>query len=148
MDALRTAVIVEDDLATQALLAAVARRHGLTARVAGDGEAGIALILSEPPSVLIIDLVLPRISGLEVLQRMNETTPALLPRTVVVTAAGDGLLRRAESELRRVHCVMRKPIDIEELGDELLRCLEGADGDGDGHQIPSASARPTRRKQE
>jgi DNA-binding response OmpR family regulator len=148
MDALGTAVIVEDDLATQALLAAVVRRHGLTARVAGDGEAGIALILSERPSVLIIDLVLPRISGTEVLRRMNETTPSLLPRTVVVTAAGDGLLTGAESELRRVHCVMRKPLDIEELGEELLRCLHGTGGDGDGHQIPSVGSRPAQRRRE
>jgi DNA-binding response OmpR family regulator len=148
MDALGTAVIVEDDLATQALLAAVVRRHGLTARVAGDGEAGIALLLADPPSVLIIDLVLPRISGTEVLRRMNETSPKLLPRTVVVTAASDGLLRRAASELRRVHCVMRKPIDIEELGDELLLCLKSGDGDGDGHQIPSVGSRSPKRTRE
>src|SRR5260370_27518668 len=115
MDSFPPAVILEDDLATQALLAAVARRCGLAARVAGDGEAGIALILAERPAVLIIDLVLPRMSGLEVLRRIGDVAPSLLPRTVVVTAADEGTLLRAAPELHRVHCVMRKPLDIEEL---------------------------------
>ncbi len=149
MGASPTAVIVEDDLATQALLAAVARRSGITARLAGDGEAGIALILAERPTVLVIDLHLPRLSGEEVLRRMGEVSPTLLPRTIVVTT-DDGLtLRDATPELRRVRCVMCKPFDIEELGDELLNCVSGAGidggGDGDGHLIP-AGARSAKRK--
>src|SRR5207248_1386469 len=122
-----TAVIVEDDVATLALLAAVARRCGLNARVASDGEAGIALILAERPAVLVIDLVLPRLSGLDVLQRIHQVSPQLLPRTVVVTAADDGAIQRAESALRNVRCVMRKPLDIEELAGELRQCLHLAD---------------------
>lgn len=148
MDPFPTAVILEDDLATQALLAAVARRCGLTARVAGDGEAGIALILAERPAVLIVDLVLPRMNGVEVLRRMGDVAPSLLPRTVVVTAADEGMIRRAASELRRVHCVMRKPLDIQELSQELERCIRGA---GDGMAVteerrPSMMARVPRQK--
>jgi DNA-binding NtrC family response regulator len=117
-----TAVVIEDDVATQALLAAVARRCGLTTRTAGDGEAGMALILAEPPAVLIIDLALPRVSGLDVLRRLQEVAPVLLKRTVVVTA--DELLLRADGNaLRSVACVLRKPFDIELLIEELERCI-------------------------
>jgi CheY-like chemotaxis protein len=122
MDGSSTAVIVEDDVATQALLAAVARRCGLKARLAGDGEAAIALILSDPPSVLVIDLLLPRLSGLDVLRRLHQVSPQLLPRTVVVTAADEKTLQGADPTLRLVRCVMRKPLDIAELGDHLAQC--------------------------
>lgn len=122
MDRSSTAVIVEDDVATQALLAAVARRCGLTARLARDGEAAIALLLAEPPSVLVLDLILPRLSGVDVLQRVHHVWPQLLPRTVVITAADEGTLRRAGVALLKVRCVLRKPLDIEELGGQLEEC--------------------------
>lgn len=141
MDPFPTAVILEDDLATQALLAAVARRCGLTARVAGDGEAGIALILAERPAVLIIDLLLPRMSGLEVLRRIGDVAPSLLARTVIVTAADEGMIRNAISELRRVRCVMRKPLDIEELAEELDDCVRGAGGVLLAKEVPAATIR-------
>lgn len=123
MDGHSTAVIVEDDVATQSLLAAVARRCGLTARVARDGEAAIALILTERPSVLVLDLVLPHLSGVAVLQHVSQVWPQLLPRTVIVTAADEKTLRTVGPALRKVHCVMRKPLDIEELGGEIEQCV-------------------------
>jgi DNA-binding response OmpR family regulator len=142
-----TAVIIEDDLATQALLAAVARRCGLAVRLAGDGEAGLALILAEPPSVLIIDVVLPHVSGAEVLKRLSDAIPRLLACTIVVTAAGEVLLREASPELRRVHCVMHKPLDIDELAGELSACVQRTDPDAaPGRDIPPADSGSARRR--
>ncbi len=42
---------------------------------------------------------------------------------MIITAADEGTLRRADGELRNVRCVMRKPLDIVELSDELERCV-------------------------
>jgi CheY-like chemotaxis protein len=71
---------------------------------------------------LIIDLALPRLSGLEVLERLRDVAPGFLPRTVVVSA-DDSLLRGNAEVLRSVSCVLRKPFDIDLLGDELRRCI-------------------------
>src|SRR5216684_3282772 len=130
MSPLPTAVIVEDDTATSALLAAVVRRHGFNPRTAGDGEAAIALLLAELPAVVLLDLKLPKLSGLEVVRVMRRAFPDLLRRTIVITAMPEPSLSSAGAELRDVRCVLQKPLDLEVLGDELALCLDVAEEQG------------------
>jgi len=111
-------VVIEDDTATQALLAAVARRCGFTPRLASDGEQAIALILAHSPRAVILDLALPRVCGLEVLRFMRRTNPKLLPCTIVI-AAGE---TPDDADLHHVRCVMRKPVSLDDLCLQLDGC--------------------------
>ncbi len=113
--------MVEDDPGIQSLLAAVVRRTGCESTLCDDGDAALHSLREREPDVILLDLLMPKTDGFAVLRHMKKNSPQLLPRTIVVTAAGGSALRRGE--LAWVSCVMRKPLDIEILADEIGICL-------------------------
>jgi DNA-binding response OmpR family regulator len=81
-------LIVEDDRKIAAALAQGFRRDGLTVGVARDGEAALALAAAEPPDLVVLDLMLPRIDGLRVLETLRRRD-AQMP--VLILSARDAL---------------------------------------------------------
>lgn len=114
-------LVVEDDPGIQSLLAAVVRRAGCEATLCEDGDGALKSLAEREPDAILLDLLMPHTDGFAVLRYMKKAAPQLLPRTIVVTAAGGAALRRGELAL--VACVMRKPLDIQMLGDEIGICL-------------------------
>ena len=121
MDNAPVVLVVEDDVATQALLAAVVRRCNCVVRTAGDGETAMAMILAERPDAVILDLLLPKMNGYEVLRHMRNTVPDLLDRTIVTTA-GTALAVPEQGDWSLIRRFLPKPLDPGELADELARC--------------------------
>ena len=69
----RTILIVEDEENNQALMSAVVEDVlGGKAQVCDDGERGIAEALAHPPALVLLDLMLPQVSGWEVARRLRE----------------------------------------------------------------------------
>lgn len=79
----RTVLIVEDDMLFQSAYLAHLREHGYQVRLASDGEEALREIESSPPDLVLLDLVLPRLSGYEVLSRVR-ANPALAKVPVIV----------------------------------------------------------------
>jgi len=67
-------LIVEDDPDTQEILSMIVRSEGHTPRVARDGLEALAMLRSETPALVILDLMLPLLDGLEVCRRAREFT--------------------------------------------------------------------------
>jgi DNA-binding response OmpR family regulator len=82
----RVILVIEDDLAIRRGVVAALRHAGYEAREAGDGIAGAELALAGDLDLVLLDLVLPRRDGLEVLRRIRSAEPAL--PVIVVTARG------------------------------------------------------------
>jgi DNA-binding response OmpR family regulator len=72
MTAQRPVLIAEDDEQLRALLAELLLRSGHDVREAGDGEAAVAAALLERPSVVVLDVGLPLLSGYDVCGRLRE----------------------------------------------------------------------------
>ena len=69
----REVLIVEDDEPSQTLVRAVVEDLlGGTARVCAEGDEAIATALNRPPSLVLLDLMLPRVSGWEVARRLRQ----------------------------------------------------------------------------
>jgi DNA-binding response OmpR family regulator len=68
-------LIVEDDPSILRGLQLNLGMEGYTVRSAMDGEAGLALARSEKPDLLLVDVMLPRLGGLELVQQLRETDP-------------------------------------------------------------------------
>jgi DNA-binding response OmpR family regulator len=79
-------VYIEDDQKLARLTARYLESHGLRVSQAGDAREGIALVLREPPDVILLDLMLPGIDGFEVCRQLRArvTTPIIM-----VTARGE-----------------------------------------------------------
>ena len=82
-----TEILVVEDSPTQAAqLVFLLEDAGYTVSSAGDGVAALELAREVDPDVVILDLMLPRLSGLEVLARMNEDEQLRDVPVIVITA--------------------------------------------------------------
>lgn len=72
-------LVIEDDGSIRALLTALLEREGFDVKTAMDGEAGLAAVYEHDPDVVLLDIGLPRLDGLEVTRRLraNRATRAL-----------------------------------------------------------------------
>lgn len=85
----RARILVVDDEPTVAdLVARYLTRSGYRTRTAGDGETALALAAEEPPDLIVLDVMLPGIGGLDVLRRVAERRPDP-PAVILLTARGE-----------------------------------------------------------
>lgn len=115
-------LVVDDDKAIRELMAAVFRREGLETDVAADGDIAIEQLRRKRYRVLLLDLMMPRLSGWEVIGWLR-SNPEFRPRTVIISTAAD---RTAFSAIDPdvVNAVFVKPFDVAELGSYVRACCE------------------------
>ena len=89
--------------------------------VAYDGESALHLINEDEPEVMLLDLKMPGIDGLEVLRRVKETRPEI--EVIILTGHG--------SEADKEHCMklgafayLQKPLDIDVLSETIREANE------------------------
>jgi CheY-like chemotaxis protein len=114
-------LVVEDDFETRLLLRVLCEREGFQTLPAEDGETALALIAGRHVDVILLDLLLPKVNGFEVMRHLRCTRPALLARTIVMTAATEATTRDCQ-ELLHVFCFRRKPLDVLDLATDVRAC--------------------------
>lgn len=118
------ALVVEDDDGIVNLVRRVLEREEFSVECVRTGAAAIELMKSVAYDLLILDLILPFVSGEEVMAFIEETQPRTLRRVIVMTASP----RKLSCEfLERICKILAKPFDIAEL---VLMARECVRGDG------------------
>lgn len=112
-------LVVEDDSMIRRLVATIVRRCGCVVEVAHNGEEALQKLRAERYDLVLLDLMLPRISGFEVLSTLARERPR--QRVIVVTAASDGDLSRIDRTA--VIAVVRKPFEIDNLRRQVERAI-------------------------
>lgn len=102
-------LVVEDDEIVARLWAKVLGRFGYVCTVCGNGDAAWTLLQEERFHVVVADLMLPRLGGLELLRRLRERYGMYGPEVVVVTARPEMLDDGAKARFR-VAKVIAKPL--------------------------------------
>jgi two-component system nitrogen regulation response regulator GlnG len=98
-------------------------RKGFSVDVAGDGRVAFDQINRNNYSVILLDLMMPDVNGLELLDRMQRDSPSLLKRVIVMSGAAQ---RQVECvNPTQVYDVIRKPFDIDHLVSSAIACSEG-----------------------
>lgn len=105
-------LIVEDDSALGHFLGQGLKLDGFEVELAADGESALALAAQMLPEVMILDLGLPRMDGLEVLVEMRERFGAT---SVLVLTARAGMEERVSCLELGADDVMLKPFSFHEL---------------------------------
>lgn len=67
----QTVLVVDDDPHIRQLLVFALQKAGLTAREAADGEAALAAVAAAPPDLVVLDINMPKMDGLEVCRRLR-----------------------------------------------------------------------------
>jgi two-component system, OmpR family, phosphate regulon response regulator PhoB len=107
-------VIVDDEEDLLGLIALTLRQDGWNAHTATAGEEGLALVAAVRPVVVVLDLMLPDVSGIEVCRRLRAARFDHLMRIVLVTARGDEYDRVLGFESGADDYVV-KPFSVREL---------------------------------
>jgi two-component system response regulator ResD len=83
-------LVVEDDLTVAEVVVDYLRHAGLEPRHVADGQTALELAATWPPDLVVLDLMLPGVSGLEVCRRLREERDAGVPLPVIMlTALGE-----------------------------------------------------------
>jgi two-component system response regulator ResD len=80
-------VVVDDEPTIAEVVARYLERAGYRTRVAADGPHALALCAQSPPDLVVLDIMLPGIDGLEVMRRLREHDPSPA-RVILLTARG------------------------------------------------------------
>ena len=107
-------LIVEDDAAERAALERLFDAAGFAAFAVDGGAAALVLINHLQVDLVFLDLLLPQMSGMEVLKRIRGDLTFLETKVVVYTAMSDGHLRW-EALATGANLVLHKPLDFEEI---------------------------------
>lgn len=106
-------VLVVDDEAVLAEMVSMALRYeGWTVRTAGDGAAALAAARQERPDAVVLDVMLPDMSGLEVLGALREQHPEL---PVLLLTAKDAVEDRIAGLSAGGDDYVTKPFSLEEV---------------------------------
>ena len=89
--------------------------------VAYDGESALELIRDDDPEVIIVDLKMPGIDGLEILRRVKETRPDI--EVIILTGHGNEQDRQLCMDLG-AFAYLQKPLDINVLSETIQKANE------------------------
>jgi len=114
-------LLIDDDALLRAVVAIKLIGAGHQVRCAGDGGEGLAMALAEPPDMVVLDVMMPVMTGPEVLARLREE-PATAQVPVLILTALDGAGDRATARHAGATAFLTKPF----ASDELLARIEAA----------------------
>lgn len=119
-------LIVDDDPGLRKTLSDILRMKGYQTLVAKDGREGIAIMAEDPVNLILIDLGLPDMSGLEVLDRVKADHPAA--QAIILT--GNATLDSAvDATNRGAFSYLIKPYAIDQLTLHIRRAIEKQQAD-------------------
>lgn len=123
----KNALVVEDDPATAELIAAALAGRNIRATVAINGREGLARLRENIPDLVTLDLSLPDMDGLELLEKIRERPEhRKIPVLVISMLDHSGYRNRAESLGTRAY--FTKPFSVAQL----LGAVEQIAGEGPG----------------
>lgn len=136
-------LIIDDEAGVADCLAEFLRHAGARVDLAGDGAQGFERLLAEPYDVVVCDLRMPRMGGEELLARVRERAPRLLPR--LIFSSGDIEALDATSLVKELgRPCLPKPFDFSEVLETVRRVHHGIEGSAFGRSSkPTGLDRPT-----
>lgn len=117
-------LVIDDEPGIRGLLATILERKGYAVLLAENGRKGLDLFRRERPDLIVLDLKMPEMDGITVLQdirAVTEETPV-----VILTGAGTDQAEKQARELGAAEFI-EKEFSLHRLGETLLRLLSPPD---------------------
>jgi DNA-binding NtrC family response regulator len=121
MNAGAKVVVVDDDPGTRGALAQLLQMWGYQPDTASDGIEALEKVRRSHPVIVISDLRMPRMGGMEFLRALRTGSPDI--QCIIVTADGSWETAALARTLGAVD-LLEKPIDLERLQVDLKKCLK------------------------
>lgn len=118
-------LVVEDERFLRRVHEAGLKQRGFTVLTAADGEEGVRIARTEVPDLILLDLIMPRLQGFEVL-RLLKADPVTSPIPVVVLSSlgSDGDIQAALKG-GAVSYLIKNNLSVQELAAKVEEALAG-----------------------
>jgi DNA-binding NtrC family response regulator len=124
VDGKKRALVVDDDDPIRAMLAKVVERQNLDVDTARDGVEAIERIDEDGYSVIVLDMMMPRVDGYGVLKHLEEHHPGKLRCTIIASAVPESeILKQFTMPVYRIHS---KPFDMARLIEDIQTCVDAS----------------------
>ena len=118
---MRSILLIDDDAAFRGVMAVEVKRLGFDVSAAASGEEGLSRIAESEPDVVLLDLQMPGMNGLETLKAIRETNPGV----EVIMLTGHGSIDTAIESIRAgAFDYVVKPCPLDELEVRIQRAIE------------------------
>ena len=114
-------LLAEDDDAMRGFLERALKKAGYQVVAFSDGEQAYQQLMSEPFTLLLTDIVMPKMDGIELARRANELDPDIKIMFITGFAA---VVLNGEAETPKDARVLSKPFHLKDLVAEVERLLE------------------------
>ncbi len=113
-------LLVEDDQFLRKACEAGLKKRGLTVLTAVDGEEGLRRAQAEIPDLILLDMLMPKLSGMQTLEALkkDERTRAI-PVVILSNSSLDSDLQKAK-DLGAAGYLVKASLSLKELGDQVL----------------------------
>jgi len=116
-------LFIEDEAALQKTFGEIIRQEGYEMISALNGEIGLKLAKTKKPDLILLDLILPKIHGFEVLKKLKEDeTTKNVPIIVLTNLEGIGDVEKA-IELGATTYLVKTQYKLEEIVDKIKKAL-------------------------
>jgi len=118
-------LLIEDDKFLRKACEVSLKKRGLTVITAMDGEEGLSQARANGPDLILMDILMPKLSGLETLEALkkDEQTRAI-PVVILSNASADSNIQKAKA-LGAAGYLVKASLSLQELGDRVLSYLKG-----------------------
>jgi DNA-binding NtrC family response regulator len=117
----KSILVIDDEETLRKALERFLKEQGYEVTSAADGQAGLIQLKEKPFDLLLVDLMLPQISGIEVIRKGREIQPGL----VAIVMTGFGTIPSAVEAIRAgAYHYVTKPFDLEDIASLLKKALE------------------------
>lgn len=108
-------MIVEDDVALREIYSIRLSAEGYTIVTAGDGEEALAVAVRERPDLILSDVMMPKISGFDMLDIIRSTPETQAIKVVMMTALSSEDQRRRGEQLGADRYLVKSQVGIEDV---------------------------------
>ncbi len=108
----RKVLIVDDDPEVRAAIDHALQAEGALTQYCGDGNSAVRICESDPPDLVVLDMMLPKRSGFLVLDRIKKLET---PPVVIMVTANEGRRHQQYAETLGVDGYILKPVRLERL---------------------------------
>lgn len=117
-------LFIEDESALQKTFGEILKQEGYEMISALDGKTGLRLAKEKKPDLILLDLILPKIHGFEVLKKLKEDKETKdIPIIVLTNLEGIGDVEKA-IELGATTYLVKAQYTLEEVVEKIKRALE------------------------
>ncbi len=108
---MKTVLVVDDDPSIRALIRLYLEGAGYGVREAGDGRQAMRQLADQPPDLVVLDIFMPEMDGLEVLQQLREQCRSCKVMAISGGSAKIGMDLLGHATIFGADAVLEKPFD-------------------------------------